>query len=103
MRAVHSWVANHGSHLLFLYGQDDPWSAQPFVLGSGAIDSTIYTIAGGNHVSPYSELPTAQESTFVETLRTWAGLAAQPAGVQAAGAGCQARPCLRGRADGRSR
>jgi hypothetical protein len=25
MRAVYRWVFTHGSHLLFLYGQDDPW------------------------------------------------------------------------------
>jgi hypothetical protein len=80
MRAVHQWVRIRGSHLLFLYGQDDPWAAQPFSLGPGTRDSASYTIPGGNHVSPYTELPAAQEQAFVETLRTWAGLpaAAQP-------------------------
>ena len=41
MRAVHQWVLAHGDHLLFLYGQYDPWSAQPFVLGPGTRDSAL--------------------------------------------------------------
>ena len=76
MRAVHHWVAAHGNRLLFLYGQLDPWSAQPFQLGSGTRHSTIYTIEGGNHVTTYAALPAAQEKAFVQTLRTWAGLPA---------------------------
>lgn len=74
MRAVHQWVHQHGSNILFLYGQDDPWSAEKFSLGSGATGSRIFTIAGGNHVSPYTDLPPAQLKVFVSTLRRWAGV-----------------------------
>jgi hypothetical protein len=74
MRAVHRWVLRHGSNLLFLYGQDDPWSTERFDLGPGTRDSAIFTIAGGNHISPYTDLPPAQQKTFVTMLRTWAGL-----------------------------
>jgi hypothetical protein len=73
MRAVHQWVLKHGNRLLFLYGQDDPWSAQRFYLGPGSHDSAIFTIAGGNHLSPYTDLPPAQEKAFVNMLRGWAG------------------------------
>ncbi len=80
MRAVHQWVLTKGSHLLFLYGQVDPWSATPFTLGSHPRGSVIYTIAGGNHVTPYTGLPAAQETSFVNALRAWAGLAPEAAG-----------------------
>lgn len=82
MQAVRQWVRTRGSHLLFLYGQDDPFSAQRFVLGPGTTDSAIFTIPGGNHVSTYTDLPPAQQKVFVEILRTWAGLPASagPAG-----------------------
>ncbi|HEY2579103.1 MAG TPA: S28 family serine protease [Streptosporangiaceae bacterium] len=76
MRAVHQWVRSHGSHLLFLYGQQDPWSDQRFTLGSGTRDSASYTVAGGNHLSPYTDLPPAQQQAVVQMLRTWAGLPA---------------------------
>ena len=85
MRAVHQWVRTHGSHLLFLYGQYDPWSAQPFTLGPGTRDSASYTIPGGNHVSPYTDLPAAQEQAFVETIRTWAGLPASTGPAETTG------------------
>ena len=74
MRAIHKWVADHGDHLLFLYGQEDPWSDQRFTVGPGTRDSKIYTIAGGNHLSPYTDLPPAQAQAFAKALRTWAGL-----------------------------
>ncbi len=85
MRAVHRWVQTSTRHLLFLYGQDDPWSAQPFVLGPVARGNVIYTIAGGNHLSPYTDLPVGQEQAFVDALRTWAGLSAAGAGAAKAG------------------
>jgi PS-10 peptidase S37 len=74
MREIHQWVRLHGSHLIFLYGQDDPWSDQRFVLGPGSRDSVIYTVKGGSHVSPYTELPPDQAQAFVNKLKTWAGL-----------------------------
>jgi hypothetical protein len=82
MRAVHKWVLTHGSNLLFLYGQEDPFSAERFYLGPGTRDSAIFTIAGGNHVSPYTDLPAGEQKVFVQLLQTWAGLPATgiPAG-----------------------
>jgi hypothetical protein len=76
MRAVNRWVLTHGNHLLFLYGQDDPWSAERFFLGPGTRDSAIFTIPGGDHVSPYTDLPPAQQKIFVKMICTWAGLSA---------------------------
>jgi hypothetical protein len=87
MRAVHRWVLTHGNHLLFLYGQEDPWSAERFYLGPGTRDSAIFTIAGGNHVSPYTDLPAAQQKVFVEMLQAWAGLPATGIPAETTGAG----------------
>jgi len=97
MRAVHQWVRAHGSHLIFLYGQDDPWSAQRFTLGPGTRDSAVFTIAGGNHLSPYTDLPPAQVRTLVRMLRGWAGLPASGGPAPAAGNGPFRAPGLAGR------
>jgi hypothetical protein len=75
MRAVHGWVKNHGSRLLFLYGQRDPFSAQRFELGPGSSDSAIYVIPNGAHTTPYTALPAVQRTAFVHTLQQWAGVA----------------------------
>ena len=64
MRAIHKWVADHGSRLLFLYGQDDPWSTQRFTLGAGTRDSVSYTIKGGNHLSPYTDFACGQGASL---------------------------------------
>jgi hypothetical protein len=84
MRTVHQWFLTRGSHLLLTYGQDDPWSAQRFYLGSGTTDSAIFTIKGGNHVTPFTALPPVQQKTFVDMLRTWAGLSDATGPVQTA-------------------
>jgi PS-10 peptidase S37 len=75
MRTIQRWVFTSASNLLLQYGQDDPWSAQRFVLGPDDSDSASFTIAGGDHVSPYTELPPAQQKRFVNMIRAWAGLA----------------------------
>jgi hypothetical protein len=85
MPAINKWVRTHGSHLILLYGQDDPWSATPFTFGPGTSASATFTIAGGNHLSPYTDLPKAQQKTIVEMLRTWAGLPASGGPVETAG------------------
>jgi hypothetical protein len=85
MPAIYKWVRTHGSHLIFLYGQDDPWSATPFTLGPGTKDSVSFTVAGGNHLSPYTDLPAAQQKKIVTMLRTWAGLPASGAMIHSPG------------------
>jgi hypothetical protein len=85
MRAVHQWVLTRGSHLLFLYGQEDPWSAERFYLGPRTRDSAIFTVRGGNHLSPYTDLPPVQQKAFVRMLRTWAGLPASGGPAEATG------------------
>lgn len=94
MRAIHQWVATHGNNLLFLYGQFDPWSTQRFTLGPGTHGSAIYIIKGGNHLSPYTNLPPAQAQAFVTALRTWAGLSAAKNSVKSTGP-AYAPPVLR--------
>ncbi len=79
MRAVHDWVASHGKHLLFLYGEQDPWRAQPFVLGSGSVDSAIYVVPGGDHTSSYLLLPTAERNQFISRIQRWAGVTSRSA------------------------
>ena len=40
MRDVDSWVRHNAHHMLFVYGQNDPWGAEPFRLGTGARTAT---------------------------------------------------------------
>jgi hypothetical protein len=75
MDDVASWVKSQGSHLLFIYGEYDPWSAGAFDLGN-ATDSLKLVVAMGNHGSTISRLAGADQVTAENALRRWAGVTA---------------------------
>jgi hypothetical protein len=76
MRDVDNWVRFAGRGLLFVYGENDPWSAEPFRLGLGTRDSFSYTVPGGNHGSDIAKLPAAQRDAAIKTVQRWAGVKA---------------------------
>ncbi|MFI7240326.1 S28 family serine protease [Streptomyces cyaneofuscatus] len=81
MRDVDSWVRNNAHQMLYVYGENDPWRAEPFHLGRGAEDSYVYTVPGGNHGSRISGLPDDRKAKATAAIQRWAGVA--PAAVQA--------------------
>jgi hypothetical protein len=78
MPDVDFWVKTQGQRLLFVYGSNDPWGAEPFELGFGSKDSYRYFVPGGNHGSNIAQLPAAQSAAATATVRRWAGLPATP-------------------------
>ncbi|HEY7484645.1 MAG TPA: S28 family serine protease [Streptosporangiaceae bacterium] len=80
MGDVDRWVRFHGAHLMFLYGQNDPWGAEPFRLGPGTRDSYWYDVAGLNHSARLiAQLPAAQQEQATATLLRWTGQPGQSA------------------------
>ncbi|MCA1194049.1 S28 family serine protease [Saccharopolyspora sp. 6V] len=84
MADVAAWVASQGSELMFVNGEADPWSAEPFQLGPGSRDSYSYLVPGGNHGSKIEGLPPQQRAEAAATVRRWAGVDQQPAQVRTA-------------------
>jgi PS-10 peptidase S37 len=82
MPDVDFWVKSRGSRLLFVYGSNDPWGAEPFELGFGSRDSYRYYVQGGNHGSKIAQLAPADAAAATATVRRWAGL--PPASAAAA-------------------
>jgi hypothetical protein len=74
MPDVDFWVKSRGSRLLFVYGSNDPWGAEPFELGFGSRDSYRYYVQGGNHGSKIAQLAPADAAAATATVRRWAGL-----------------------------
>lgn len=76
MRDVDRWVRTKARRIIFVYGGDDPWSAEPFECGSGAArrGCATYVVPGGNHVAKVADLPRAQRHQVRDRLRRWAGL-----------------------------
>lgn len=80
MRDVDTWVKHHATRMMWVYGENDPWGAEPFRLGTGADDSYVYTVAGGNHGSNVAGLTTDEKAKATADILRWAGVA--PAAVQ---------------------
>ncbi|WP_437710945.1 S28 family serine protease [Sorangium sp. So ce448] len=73
MEDVARWVATEGSELLFIYGENDPWSAGALELGA-AVDSYRYFAPGANHGAHIGGLAPADREAAVATLARWAGV-----------------------------
>jgi hypothetical protein len=74
MADIDRWVKERGTRLIFIYGQNDPWSAEPFELGAGTTDSYRYIVPGANHRANISRLRADEVIEAANTIRTWAGL-----------------------------
>jgi hypothetical protein len=82
MRDVDNWVQHNADHMLFVYGQNDPWGAERFRLGRGAKDSYVFTAPGANHGANVAGLVEDEKAVATAAILKWAGLGA--AAVEAA-------------------
>jgi hypothetical protein len=94
MLDVDNWVHNNANRMLFVYGERDPWSAEPFELGPSSRDSYRYFVPGGNHGSQIAQLPPAQAAKATATIRRWAGLPAKSTPAAATVPGLDANPMM---------
>jgi hypothetical protein len=77
MADIDTWVRQAGARLLFVYGERDPWSAEPFRLGAGSRDSFSFTAPQANHLLTLGQLGPADQQSAVATIQRWAGVSAQ--------------------------
>ncbi|MFH8370600.1 S28 family serine protease [Streptomyces sp. NPDC018031] len=71
MHDVDKWVRHDSQRMLFVYGQNDPWSAEQFTPSKR--DSYKYVVPGANHGARIAALPAEEKNAATETLRRWAG------------------------------
>lgn len=76
MPDIDGWVKRSGRDLLFVYGQDDPWAAEPFRLAPGTPGSASFTVPRGNHTARIKDLRPAETDAAKQMVRRWAGLPA---------------------------
>ncbi|OLZ69785.1 aminopeptidase [Streptomyces sp. IMTB 2501] len=79
MRDVDTWVRHHATHMLFVYGQNDPWGSERFRLGSGARDSYVFTAPGMNHGANVAGLVPGQNALATGRILEWAGVSSADA------------------------
>ncbi|MEU3984133.1 S28 family serine protease [Streptomyces sp. NPDC026672] len=75
MRDVDEWVRHNARHMLYVYGENDPWGAERFRLGHGAKDSYVFTAPGMNHGANVAGLVPEQRALATARILEWAGVA----------------------------
>ncbi|MFH8611311.1 S28 family serine protease [Streptomyces sp. NPDC018029] len=70
MADVDRWVKTRGRHMMFIYGENDPWSAEKFT--PSRHDSHRYVVPGANHGASITKLPEPQQTQVVKTIKRWA-------------------------------
>ncbi|MGW0803470.1 S28 family serine protease [Nonomuraea sp. NPDC002799] len=70
MLDVDLWVRTRSERMLFVYGENDPWSAERFT--PSRRDSSLYVAPGANHGANIARLSEADRAAATATLRRWA-------------------------------
>ncbi|GAA1368572.1 S28 family serine protease [Streptomyces beijiangensis] len=65
------WVSTSGRQMMFIYGQNDPWSAERFKPSKH--DSALYEAPGSNHGALISKLTPEDRAAAEATVKRWAG------------------------------
>jgi hypothetical protein len=73
MQDVLGWLSSQGERLIFIYGENDPWSAGMVDLG-GAKDSYLFVQPDGNHGSRITDLAPADRDAAIAALERWTGV-----------------------------
>ncbi|QES40905.1 aminopeptidase [Streptomyces venezuelae] len=69
---VDRWVKKRGERMMFIYGENDPWSAEKFT--PSRHDSYRYVVPGANHGASIAKLPAAEQAKAVATIKRWANV-----------------------------
>jgi PS-10 peptidase S37 len=73
MRDIDDFVEHRGDHLMFIYGEWDPWTGGKFPLGD-AVDSTILIQPQGTHSSWITNLEMSDREAAFAKLEAWTGV-----------------------------
>jgi hypothetical protein len=86
MAGVDAWVRSSASNMLFLYGEFDPWSAEPFACGPDGKDRQclVRWVPEGNHGADVRSLPDAARRAVIARIRHWAGVSTRESAIAAA-------------------
>jgi hypothetical protein len=73
MEDIKKWLLIHGNNIIYIYGENDPWSA-PHLEYLGATNAKIFWVKNGNHYSFIQTLSEAQRDEVLATLAVWLGV-----------------------------
>ncbi|AUX48009.1 tripeptidyl aminopeptidase [Sorangium cellulosum] len=83
MADISEWLTTEGERVMFLYGENDPYTAAAFDVGA-ARDAHRFVVPNGNHGSLLADLAPPERDVAFAALAAWAGVpSTQPDRVRA--------------------
>lgn len=76
MPAIAAWLKAQGRGLMFVYGENDPWTAGAFE-PAPELDSHRFVVPAGNHGAKIRDLAAAERAQALEILGRWMGVKPQ--------------------------
>ena len=73
MYNVYNWLRDHGTNILYIYGETDLWGATAIEL-SGKTNAVKIVKPAGSHTTRIANLPSWQKEIVYSTLEQWLGL-----------------------------
>ena len=73
MYDIYTWLRDHGSNILYIYGETDLWGATAMEL-SGKTNAVKIVKPGGSHTTRIANLPPQQKELVCSTLEHWLGV-----------------------------
>ena len=70
MRDVHDWLKKHGNQMMYIYGEQDPWSATAFT-PSEKTDAVKFVNPGGSHRTRIKSFPLTMQDSIYTVLEKW--------------------------------
>lgn len=73
MEDIYQWLLTRGNNIIYIYGENDPWSA-PRLHNLKATNAKMFWVKNGNHYSFIRTLSDAQHKELIQTLEEWLGI-----------------------------
>lgn len=70
MQDLYDWLQTKGNNMIYIYGDQDPWSA-PYVKPSPQTNAVTVFLEGGNHFTFIDTLLPEQKKQVLSNLRKW--------------------------------
>ena len=84
MHDIDRWVRTKSTRMLYVYGGNDPWGAEPFDCGRARPvqrQCSVHVVEGGTHGARIAQLPEAERLALIRIIQRWAGLPADDPAV----------------------
>ncbi|HES59891.1 MAG TPA: hypothetical protein ENO18_05605, partial [Caldithrix sp.] len=70
MQDIKNWLDEHGNNIIYIYGENDPWSASAVEL-SGKTNALKMVKKEGDHRTRINSFPDEEKEVILETLEKW--------------------------------